>query len=188
MRNTENGARPRKRGRRGSELLEFTFAFLPLLVIMFAIMDVSWSIFVKATLQYAVHVGVRQGIIITGPQAGGQPFTGLVRNIVEANSLGILSGATGLSYIHVSFYTIDQNTADATYGQLIACIPPASTGCNAPGNVMQVSVDSYPLRALVPHLYSWAISANVNPGLISAVAADEIEPSSDWPQTLGPTP
>jgi Flp pilus assembly protein TadG len=185
MRNTENGVPARKRGRRGSELLEFTFALLPLLVIMFATIDIAWSIFVKATLQYSVHAALRYGITITGPQAGGQPFTGLVRNAVEANSLGILQGATGLSYIHVSFFALDQNSSDATYGQLIAC---TTAGCNAPGNVMQVSVDSYPLRALVPHLYSWATTATSNPGMISAMAADEIEPSSDWPQTMGPTP
>lgn len=185
MGNAENGARSRVKGRRGSELLEFTFALLPLLAIMFAMIDISWSIFVKATLQYAVHVGLRQGITITGPQANGASFTGLVRNIVEANSLGILQGATGLSYIHVNFYTIDQNSSDATYGQLI--LDDASGG-NAPGNVMQVSVDAYPLPALVPHLYGWAVSANANPGLISAMAADEIEPSSDWPQNTGPTP
>jgi hypothetical protein len=92
--------------------------------------------------------------------------------------MGILRGATGLSYIHVNFYSL-------VGGALTPC---TTTGCNAPGNLMQVSVDSYPLPALVPHLYSWAMSAAVNPGMISAMAADEIEPSSDWPQNMGPTP
>lgn len=177
----KNRSGPGRQRRRGTELIEFTFALLPLLAIMFAMVDISWSIFVKATLQYAVHMGLRQGITITGTQAtaSGLTLTQIVKNTVQAQSLGILQGSNGLSYIHVNFFAVDAT------GALVSAdgVP----GGNASPNLMQVSVDNYPLPALVPRIYSWAVPPDSSPGLLSAMSADEIEPSNDVP-TMGATP
>ena len=104
--------RSSRQRRRGSEMVEFTLALLPLLMIMFTMIDISWSIFVKATLQYAVHMGLRQGITITGTQAttAGKTLTQIVKGTVQSQSLGILRGADGLSYIHVNFFAVDTTT------------------------------------------------------------------------------
>lgn len=170
----KNGSGLRRLGRRGSELLEFTYALLPLLAIMFVMVDISWSIFVKATLQFAVHQGLRHGITITKTQAttAGQTLTQMVQNDVETWSMGILRGSTGKSYINLKFYALDST------GNLVLV---SGTGANVSPNLMQVSVDSYPLAALVPRLYSWAVPPDSSPGMISATAADEVEPSNDVP-------
>jgi Flp pilus assembly protein TadG len=94
----------RVRRTRGAELLEFTFVFLPLLAMTFVLLDIAWAVFVKATLQYAVRVGVRQGITITGTQAGGSDLTTMVKNIVQSKSLGLLRGPTGRAKIKVHYF------------------------------------------------------------------------------------
>jgi len=50
----------------GSELIEFTLAFLPMLAMVLFLLNVSWAIFVKSSLEYAVRAGLRYGITVTG--------------------------------------------------------------------------------------------------------------------------
>ena len=99
-------SRPIRKGRRrgsrkGSELLEFTFAFLPLTAMIFLLLDASWGMWAKSTLAYAVHEGVRQGITIDSTQANGTTLTAMVKTIVQQNALGLLAGSSGLGKIHV---------------------------------------------------------------------------------------
>jgi len=49
------------------------------------------------------------------------------------------------------------------------------------GDIIQVSVQNYSLRALVPRIYSWKSALDTSPTVISAVAADRIEPFSSLP-------
>src|SRR5215471_6508346 len=83
--------------RKGAELLEFTFVLLPLLAMIWTIMDIGWAVFAKSTLQRAVRTGVRTGVTITAAQAtaAGTCLTEMVKSAVQQNSLGLLSGATG---------------------------------------------------------------------------------------------
>jgi hypothetical protein len=53
---------------------------------------------------------------------------------------------------------------------------------NTPLNIMQVSVENYPLAALVPRIYSWKAGGVDNAATVLNVkAADLIEPSRDVP-------
>ena len=168
----------RHRRRAGAELLEFTLTFLPFLAMTFVLMDVAWGVFVKGTLQYAVRAGVREGITITGTQAtaAGSDLTSMVKSIVQQKSLGILRGAAGLSKIKVRYF----QPPDAGSSAAAADVSTQTDG-NTPPNIMQVSVEGYPLPALLPRIFSWRQAADTSATSISVVAADIIEPSHDVP-------
>lgn len=97
--------RPRAVRCGGAEMLEFTLAFLPMLVMVFYVLDVSWGIFVKSTLEYSVRAGVRYGITITGKQAtaASSDLTTMVKSKVQSNSMGLLPGSAGLAKIFVNY-------------------------------------------------------------------------------------
>ncbi|HXA49371.1 MAG TPA: TadE/TadG family type IV pilus assembly protein [Candidatus Acidoferrum sp.] len=162
-------SRRRKRAK-GAEVLEFTLAFLPLLAITFALLDVSWAFFAKSTLQYAVRTGVRTGITITGTQATAANgcLADMVKATVQRNSLGILAGSSGLSKIKVNFFDA---TGDVT----------SAANANAALHVMQVSVQGYSLRALIPRVYGWRQPVDNSATILNASSADLIEPGSDIP-------
>ena len=158
--------------------MEFTLALLPLLMMMFLLLDACWGMFVKSTLAFAVHAGLRQGITITGTQAtaAGSDLTTMVKSAVQKNALGLLTGATGLSKIKVNYYLppASGSTAAATD------VSTLSNG-NAPLNVMQVSIQGFSLRPLMPRIYGLKTAVDASATVINAVAADLIEPSRDVP-------
>ena len=55
----------RRRRSSGSQVLEFTFAFLPLLAFTFVLLDTAWAVMAKATVQRAVRMAVRSGVTLT---------------------------------------------------------------------------------------------------------------------------
>lgn len=171
------GPRPVRRAgsRKGSELLEFTLCFLPLTAMLILLIDASWAIYVKSTLAYAVHEGVRQGITIDSTQAAGTTLTAMVQNIVQNNAQGMLAGATGLSKIHVDYFRV--SSSDATK---LVTVTQAGGGLMA-GDIIQVSVQGYSLPALAPRIYNWKSAPDASPNSISAVAADRIEPFPTLP-------
>jgi len=109
---------------------------LPLFAMIFVLLNITWGVFAKATLQRAVRVGVRYGIAATSTP--GRTLTASVKSTVQANSLGLLSGTSGLGYIKVNYF-----------------LPPAPSSTTAPtdvstalnadagGNIMQVSVQGF---------------------------------------------
>ncbi len=168
----------RRRRCRGSELLEFTLVFLPLMAILLVLIDVAWAIFVRATLDYAVRAGVRSGITVTGAQASAahSDLTSMVKSTVQGRSLGILRGTEGLAKVKVHYFQppVDGSTAG------VVDVSSEDNG-NSPGNIMQVSIEGYELPALVPRVFSWNRAPDKSGTKIGAVAADLIEPSHDTP-------
>lgn len=150
---------------------------LPLLSILFVLVDISWAIFAKSTIIYAVRTAVRTGITITGTQAttAGETLTQMVKDSVQANSLGFLSGTTGRNYIQVHYFMQDSTSSTG-----LTDVSTLASG-NAPGNLMQVSVTNFPLPGLVPRIYYWFTAADNSASNLSAVSADKIEPSGDVP-------
>jgi Flp pilus assembly protein TadG len=168
----------RARRTRGAELLEFTFIMIPLLAMTFVLLDTAWAVFVKATLQYAVRAAVRSGITITGTQAtaANSDLTTMVKSIVQGKSLGLLRGTTGLAYIKVHYF---QPPAPGSTAAAVD-VSTQSSG-NTPLYIMQVSVDNYPLAALLPRVYSYRGTADTSATVLNVKAADLIEPSRDVP-------
>ena len=161
--------------RKGAELLEFTFAFLPLTAMLILLVDASWAIYVKSTLAYAVHEGVRLGITIDSTQANGATLTSLVQTIVQQKALGLLAGPTNLAKIHVDYYRV--SSTDSTK---LTAVTQTGGGIMA-GDIIQVSIQGYSLPALTPRIYSWKSAPDNSPTNIAAIAADRIEPFSSLP-------
>lgn len=165
-------------------MLEFTFALLPLVAMIFVLLDASWAIFVKSTLAYAVRTGVRQGITITGTQAtaAGSNLTTMVKATVQRNALGLLPGSDGLAKIKVNYFQPPAPGSNAA-----AVDVSAQANGNTPLNIMQVSIQGFSLRALIPRIFSWKTPVDGAGTSIAAVAADLIEPSRD-PPPIGAAP
>ena len=175
------------RGRRlrccGADTLEFTLVMLPLFAMTSVLVDTSWGIFAKSALQRAVRIGVRTGVTLTASQmATGACLTDTVKGIVQANSLGILNGASGLSMIKVNYWLPPPSGSAAA-----ATNVSAQANGDAPGNIMIVSVQNYSLIPLLPRIYNWRQVADDSPLTINVSSADLIEPSNN-PPCIGTAP
>jgi Flp pilus assembly protein TadG len=162
---------------RGSELIEFTMVLVPLFSILFVLIDISWAIFAKSTLQYAIRAAVRQGVTITGTQAtaAGETLTQMVKDTVQANALGLLSGTTGRAYIQVHYLMQDSTSSTG-----LTDVSTNANGNNA-GNIMQVSIVGFPLSPLVARIYTAGSAVDKAPTNLNVSSADAIEPSVDIP-------
>jgi Flp pilus assembly protein TadG len=159
--------------RKGAELVEFALCFLPLTALIFLLLSAAWGIYVKTTLAFAVHQGVRQGITIDSTRAAGTTLTAMVKNIVQQNAMGLLAGTGGLAKIHVDYFRVSPSDAS-----VLITVTQAAGGIMA-GDIIQVSIKNYSLPPLAPRLYNWRSDSSAT--AISAVAADRIEPFSGLP-------
>jgi Flp pilus assembly protein TadG len=177
--------RTRRAGRRkGAQLIEFTLVLIPLLSMVFVLLDTAWAIYAKATLQRAVREGVRTGITLTSSQmANGACLTDTVKSLVQTQAMGLLNGATGLAYIKVTYYLPPSPTSASG----VTDVSGNSNG-DAGGNIMQVSVQNYSLSALLPRIFGTK-TGNVDdsPFIFSVWSADMIEPTSA-PPCIGTAP
>jgi len=140
----------------GSVLTEFSFALLPTLALLFLTLDVGWSVFARATLQYAVREGVR--FAVTGQILPGNSCLGSsVQQVVAQNSFGFIPASKAGTYVTVNYYS------PTDLSQI--------TGASGPsgGNVVQVSVNSVLVRSFGPLWHG------VSPIPLSAVASDVME-------------
>lgn len=175
----------RQSGKKGAELLEFTLALLPMLMMIFVLLDAAWAIFVKSTLSYAVRSGVRVGITITGTQAtaAGSDLTSMVKANVQANAMGLLAGSAGLAKIKVNYL---QPPAPTDTTGVTVDVSTQANG-NNPLNIMKVSIQGFSLGPLIPRLFGLHTAVDKTSTPIAAVAADLIEPSRD-PPPIGTAP
>ncbi len=145
------GRRPKPGGRRGSDVVESMLMLLPFFALVFLIIDTSWGLFVKATIQYAVQTAVSNAAAgATGPS--GQMAA--IAQTVESQSLGLVTPAQ----ISISFFAPASMTTSL----------PVAAGVNAAGNVVEVDV-TYPFAPLAPLFRS---GATIN---ITASAASVLE-------------
>jgi Flp pilus assembly protein TadG len=139
----------------GAELVEFSLVMIPMFGILFLVIDLSWMLFARATLQYAVREGVRYAV--TGQTMTGMGQDASIRSVVQQNSMGILAGSAGASEIAIAYFDPNANLA--------------STSSNAGGNVVQVSVTGVNIFPMAPLFHS------SGPLSMTAVSADVVESS-----------
>jgi Flp pilus assembly protein TadG len=175
---SETGKERRRRRSKGSEIIEFSFILLPLLLIIAVLVDTAWGIFAKASFQYAVRTAVREGITLTASQmTGGNCLTATVTGLVQQNSLGLLAGNNNQQYIKVKYYLPPPPNSNAA----LTDVTNQSDG-NAPGNIMVVAVEGYPLVPLLPRIFLGGGTPDHNSMVFQSVnAADIIEPSRTPP-------
>ena len=120
----------------GSQLVEAALVMVPLCATVFLLMDVAWSIFVKATLQAAVREGARYAM--TGNTTGTSGQLASVKSVVQNYAMGLLDGSQSGTIV-IQFYTPDTL---------------ALTSSNQGGNLVVVSVVNYPFVPLAPFMHS----------------------------------
>jgi len=119
-------------------MVEGMLVMLPLIAVVLLIIDTSWGLFVRATLQYAVQAGASYAA------AGGTGTNGQVAGIqaqVQQQASGLLNSTT----INVDYYS---PTTGSSLGNTAA-------GANQAGNMVQVNV-VYPFQPLAPLFRSGA--------------------------------
>jgi Flp pilus assembly protein TadG len=144
----------------GAAIVELALVLLPLMALMFAIIDFSMPIFLKSMFTAAVREGCRFGIAYQMSYKGTaySTQTASVKAVVQDYSMGFLSGTTGASQISVNYYSP---------------VPPFSqltgSGANNSGNIIEVSINGYTWAPLIP---IWRSSAVLT---INAISADRLE-------------
>jgi Flp pilus assembly protein TadG len=139
----------------GSVIVEFAMVLVPMLAMIFLLMDTAWLIFAKATLQEAVREGVRYGI--TGG-AGCTSLNACIQSTIQQYSFGFVTSSNASSVITINYYS-PTNTGTALSG----------CGATTGGNVVEVSVSGISLVPLAP---LWRSSAPLN---LSASSSDVME-------------
>lgn len=155
----------RRHRERGSETVEAALVTLIMFALIFLLMDISLSLFIKSTLQEAARDGVRFGI---------------------TEQL-----ASGKSYLNDSIYSVVQASAGGFISNpgcqvTIAYFDPYGGATTTPtgGDILQVSINGYQYTPL------GAIMKSGAPVSISVEASDVMEqcPLAGCPTAVNPTP
>jgi hypothetical protein len=131
-----------REAKRGSIGVEGAIGLLPLIALMFGMLDISVAILVKNTMQFAVRQGVRYAV--TSRTMPGMGHVMSIKTVVHKYSMGFLPymcpDSDPLSRITVTFYD------PATLA------PVAGTGSNSGGNVVVVTASGLSWVWLIPVL------------------------------------
>lgn len=119
--------------RRGNTLVEAALVMLPFMALVLGITEYSMALFVRTTMQHSVREGVRYAV--TFQTMPGMCHDASIKEIVRRNSMGFLKPADIASSVFIRYYRPDTL---------------AATGTNAPGNVIEVSVENYQWRWIAP--------------------------------------
>ncbi len=145
--------------RKGSLLVEGTLAILPLMALLFAVLDLSIAVFVKNTAQFAVCQGVRYAI--TSRTLAGKGHDASIKAVVQGYTLGFLD--------YLSPDHIGNNRIAIAYYDPVTLLAVTGVGSNAGGNIVVVSASGLSWAWMVPLL------RNVAPLEFSVASADIME-------------
>jgi hypothetical protein len=127
----------RRRRGRGNAFVEAAFVMVPLFAMIFGIVDFGLGIFIRSTLQHAVREGVRYAV--TYQTVTGMGHDASIKTVVQQNAMGFLRDEEGLEKIFIRYF--DPTTF-------------TETQANAPGNIVEVSVEGFRWGWLAPLLRS----------------------------------
>src|SRR5271170_3405472 len=125
----------RKRTSGGNAMVEWMLVMLPTFALITAFFDITFALFSWATIQDAVSEGCRYAITFQTISGDGQDVS--IETTVASDSMGLVTVAGGL--INVNYYT-----------QAAPTTAIASPNGNVPGNIVEVSILSYPLNWMIP--------------------------------------
>ena len=141
--------------RQGVGLVEFCLVFLLFLSFVFGFFSISFWLFAKASLHHAAREGVR--FAITARTLPGLAHDASIKQIVQNNAFGLLSGPGQADAIVIEYFAADGTGA---------------TSSNGAGNIVQVSIRNYQAPLLVaPILLALPGAVTLN---VSSV--DKMEP------------
>lgn len=144
----------RRRGQTGHGFVETALIFLPFISLFLGLFDFGMAIFLRNTFQHAVREGVRYAV--TYQTSTGQPngHDSSIKSVVQQNAMGFLAGTSGADKIKIRYY--NPTTL-------------VETSANAPGNVVEVSVEGYTWGMVAP------VMGHFNPIPLNVVASDRME-------------
>lgn len=187
---------PVRRGKResGNAMLEGALYFMPLMVLLFGILDFSMALFITGAFQQAARDAssftTTYNLTYNGTTYSSQ--TKAAKAIMYAETFGFINATNDAAngYVSVNYYFPDNLTTPAT----------CATGCNhtwtdskgnsstvnydnQPGDVVEVRVSNYPWNWMVP-------LPGFMPGTGITLAADAVDILQALPSTLSspPTP
>jgi hypothetical protein len=134
----------RRSRQRGSTLVEGPLALLPLLAILFAVVDLGIAIFVKNTVQFAVCQGARYAVTSQTMSGLGQDDS--IKTVVQSYTMGLLDC---LSADHIG-----KNRISITYYDPASLIPVTGVGSNIGGNIVLVTASGLSWAWMAPLLRS----------------------------------
>lgn len=130
--------------RKGSALVEGALSLLPLLAMLFGILDVSVAIFVKNTMQFAVCQGVRYAVTSQTKTGMGQDAS--IKSVVRSYTLGFLDSCApnhdGDSAISIRYY------------DPVSLAQVSGANSNVGGNIVVVTASGLSWAWMVPLLRS----------------------------------
>lgn len=190
----------RRRRQRGNTILDSALCFLPMMAMFFGVIDVCYAVSIQSLFSQAVRAGSRFAVTFSATYNGTACASqaACIAQVVQDNAVGFLAG-TKANSVYVNYYisnnlttpvmTCNAGTCTATgtptlpYTYTVATTTGTTSMtinyANQPGNIVEVTIPSYPLLWMVPiHGFSAGsqvtdFSGNKGLGLtLSASAAD----------------
>jgi Flp pilus assembly protein TadG len=129
----------RRRRTTGNAMLESVFTLLPLIAVLTFFFDMTFAVFSWSTIQNAVREGCRYAITFQTSGSLGQNAS--IEQVVEQYAMGLIT-SNNASLMQVNYFSPSApNTALAA-----GTNPPP----NYPGNIVEVSIQGYPLQWMIP--------------------------------------
>jgi hypothetical protein len=127
-------------------MLEGALVIVPLMAILFGVLDLSIAIFVKNTVQFAVCQGVRYAV--TSQTMAGLGQDASIKSVVQGYTMGFLDS---LSPDHIG-----KNRISITYYDPLALTPVVGVNSNIGGNIVVVEASGLSWAWMAPLLRSAA--------------------------------
>jgi Flp pilus assembly protein TadG len=140
----------------GNNILESALVLVPTLAMIVGIVDVSFGVFARTTLQHAVREGTRYAV--TYSLVSGMGHDASIKSVVQANAMGFLASDSAMQKVYVRYY----DTATFT--------EQTGTGSNAPGNIVEVSVEG-----LTRNWIASSLLGNLSPMNFNIRSSDRME-------------
>lgn len=116
----------RRRRQRGNAMVETALMILPFFAMLLALIDFSYAFFMRTTLQNAVRTGIRYAV--TWQTMSGKCYKASVKESVRLASLGFIKTTNVDTYVKVRYFD------PISLGEVAS---------NAPGNIVEVTVENY---------------------------------------------
>lgn len=169
--------RLRRHRQRGSEIMEFTLVLLPMLGFLFLILDISWAVYSRSTLQYAVAQGVRYAV--TSQTTGTMGLRASIQTVVQDNAFGRLrttagaaTGVNGWNGIYVDYYLVN---SDGSLTSEDGATGTSWTTAAAELPLVEVSVQGLSSKTFMPTIKLPGLGPALSPIVMGAVAWDRME-------------
>jgi len=150
---------------------------LPMLGFLFLILDISWAVYSRSTLQYAVAQGVRYAV--TSQTTGTMGLRASIQTVVQDNAFGRLrttagaaTGVNGWNGIYVDYYLVN---SDGSLTSEDGATGTSWTTAAAELPLVEVSVQGLSSKTFMPTIKLPGLGPALSPIVMGAVAWDRME-------------